>query len=156
MKTMKVLFAALAVSLVFSFSQRAFAQSAPEVDSTVSNLIMQGDTNVTMTIYGSNLLNSNGSPGTVSYWSDICSDATPVDSYGDCAVPGEGYSSLVSFTVVSYDPYGTWIQVSYSAGVIPISCGLGYRVGNDLGSAVVETDGGTGFSPDIAVDNPNL
>jgi len=62
MKNMKVLLVAIVVmSLPLAFSQRAFSQSAPNVDSTDPNMITEGDSGLPMTIYGENLTNPDGS-----------------------------------------------------------------------------------------------
>jgi len=140
MKNMKVLLVAIAVlSLPLAFPKRAFSQSAPEVDGIDPNPIYDGDTNVSMTISGSNFLNSDGSCGGVAWWTDASSTAE-----------SPGYSGDAGFTVTSCDTEGgTWISGYYS---VSYPAGSGFIA---LGTFVVQTDSGIGYGPDVDIDDPD-
>ena len=137
MKNLKVLLVAIALlSVPIAFSQNAFSQGAPSIDSTSPSAITDGDY-ATMTIYGENLLNSDGSPGSIEWVSDEDVYCTDYESGVDGC-----FSDEVTFGIDSWDPYGTWITVSYYV----------YNTGyNDIGSVVVDTDNGWSFSPDVDV-----
>ena len=130
-KMMKVLIVAIAVmSLPIAFSQRVFCQG-PEVDSVSTGELDEGSSG-TLTIYGDNLSNSDGSCGGVGWWSYIYP------------------YSYVGLSVDSCDPGGTWITVDYSVDYIYIDG----QYWDDLGTVEVSTDGGDsgGSGPDIDVD----
>jgi hypothetical protein len=96
----------------------------PNIDSNDPSSGTAGDSG-TMYIYGENLTNSDGSAPSVSFWSDTSNN----------------YSDEVQFNNVQVvDPEDITAQYSIQSGTQ-----------SDLGSVVVQTDGGTAYGPDFNI-----
>jgi len=137
-KMMKVLIVAIAVMILpITSSQRAFAQNAPEIDSYSPSNLADGSSG-TITIYGNNLTNSDGSCGTLQMYTEADSDGVT------------GFYTEVNITGVA-ECTDTAITLNYS---LMVPAGSGYEAIMDFW---VTTDGGSNYGngPDLNIYDPD-
>ncbi len=111
----------------------------PNIDSNDPSYGNPGDSG-TMTIYGENLTNLDGSPGSISYWSDtLCVGPFYIGSQEYCTSTGD------------YTNYVTFGNALGNVETITVPYYIDPNAPEDLGSIVVQTGCGTAYGPDFNI-----